>query len=105
MSRNPSLLEELGLDENTLSWHQLAACKNMPLDLFYETYEEDVEIAKAVDERCLSCPVMKECLLDAVENKDSGVRGAIFLNNGKQDKQRNLHKTPEVWERIQARLK
>ena len=77
----------------------------MPLSWFYEDYEDDEEIAKSVDDICLSCPVMKECLLDATDNKDYGVRGAIYLNNGKPDKMRNAHKTPEIWERIQAKLK
>jgi hypothetical protein len=104
VSNAPSLLEELGLDESTLSWHQLSSCKNMDLSLFYELYEDDVEIAKAVDERCLTCPVFRDCLMDATDNKDYGVRAAIYLVNGKPDKQRNAHKTEEVWARIQARL-
>jgi hypothetical protein len=100
----PSLLDELGLDERTLSWHQLAFCKGMELNLFYEIYEDDVEIAKAMDDVCLSCPVMKECLMDAYDNKDSGLRGAIYLNNGKPDKMRNAHKTEETWKKIQEKL-
>ena len=104
MSNDPSLLEELGLDESTLSWHQLSSCKGMDLNLFYELYEDDEEIAKAVDERCLSCPVFKDCLMDATDNKDYGVRAAIYLSNGKPDKMRNAHKTEETWKRIQERL-
>lgn len=105
MSEGPSLLELLGLDEATLSWHQLAFCKGMSLNWFYEGYEDDEELAKAMDEICLSCPVMNECLMEATDNKDFGLRGAIYLNNGKPDKMRNQHKTPEVWARIQERLK
>jgi len=104
MTTNPSLLDELGLDESTLSWYQLSSCRGMDLNLFYELYEENEEIAKAIDERCLSCPVFKECLMTATDDKDYGVRGAIYLSNGKPDKQRNAHKTPEVWSRIQERL-
>lgn len=114
MSDQPSLLELLGLEEETLSWHQIAFCKDMiperddegkVYDLFYEAYEEDEELAKAMDEVCLSCPVLKECLMEATDNKDFGLRGGIFLNNGKPDKMRNQHKTDEVWQRIQERLK
>lgn len=104
MSRGPSLLEELGLDEQTLSWHHLAMCKSMDLELFYEAYEDDEELAKAMDEVCLSCPVLKDCLMDGTDNKDYGLRGGIFLNNGKPDKMRNQHKSPEVWEKIRERL-
>jgi hypothetical protein len=94
----------LGLDEATLSWWQLSFCRGMDLNLFYEDYEADEELAKAMDEVCLSCPVMKDCLMDGTDRKDSGLRGAIYLNNGKPDKMRNQHKTPEVWARIQERL-
>lgn len=113
MSNGSSLLELLGLDEQTLSWHQLALCRNMLPerdengkinDLFYEAYEEDEEIAKAMDDVCLSCPVLKDCLLEGVDNKDFGLRGGTYLNNGKPDKMRNQHKTPEVWAKIQERL-
>lgn len=111
MNQLPNLLEELGLDEQTLSWHQLALCsgrktntEGMPLSWFYEDYENDEELAKAMDDVCLSCPVMKDCLMDATDCKDSGLRGAIYLDNGKPDKARNAHKTPEVWARIREKL-
>src|SRR5690348_8392931 len=98
----PSLLEELGLDEETLTWRHLALCNGMAPsnpdepDLFFEKYESDTEIAKAMDEVCLSCPVMKSCLLKANADKDYGLRGGIFLTNGKPDQAKNAHKTPEV---------
>lgn len=114
VSEGPNLLELLGLDEQTLSWRDLALCKRMipvrdkdgkVVDLFFEAYEEDEELAKAMDDTCLRCPVLKDCLLEGNDNKDYGLRGAIYLNNGKPDKMRNQHKTDEVWQRIQERLK
>lgn len=111
MSKSPSLLDELGLDESTLSWGKLALCggrhpgeEGMDLNWFFDDYEEDVELAKAMDSVCLSCPVMKECLLEAFDDKDYGLRGGIYLTNGKPDKARNAHKTPEVWAKIQEKL-
>lgn len=110
MPNEPSLLEELGLDEETLTWRHLALCSEMgptspdEPDLFFEKYESDSEIAKAMDEVCLSCPVMKDCLMKATDDKDYGLRGAIFLSNGKLDAAKNAHKTPEVWARIKERL-
>lgn len=104
MSNNPSLLEELGLDETTLSWHQLAFCKGMQLSWFYEDYEEDEELAKAMDDVCLSCPVLKDCLMNATDSKDFGLRGGIYLNNGKIDKNANKHKTDEVWSMIRGKI-
>ncbi len=105
VSERPSLLDELGLDEQTLSWHQLALCDGMELDWFYDSYEADEELARAMDDTCLRCPVLKDCLMDATDNKDYGLRGGIFLNNGKPDKMRNQRKTEEVWARIQEKLK
>lgn len=76
----------------------------MSLNWFFDDYEEDVELAKAMDSVCLSCPVMRECLLEAFDNKDYGLRGGIYLTNGKPDKARNGHKTPEVWAMIKEKL-
>ena len=104
MPNTPSLLDEMGLDEATLSWHQLAHCDGMDLGWFYKDYEEDEQMAIAMDEVCLACPVMRECFFDAADMKDYGLRGGVFLDNGKPDKLRNAHKTEEVWARIQERL-
>jgi hypothetical protein len=110
MYSGPSLIEELGLDEKSLTWRHLSLCggrsrgEGMPLKWFFEDYENDPEHAKAMDTICLSCPVMKQCLADGIENGDYGLRGAIFLSNGKKDNQKNSHKTPEVWKRIEEKL-
>ena len=99
-----SLIEELGLDEDTLTWHQLALCKNMDREDFYDNYESDPQVAKAIDEACLVCPVMKQCAM-AGEDGEWGVWGGIYWNGaGKPDKARNSHKSPEVWERIAKKL-
>jgi hypothetical protein len=105
-----SLLDELGLDEQTLTWRQLALCggrngEGMDINLFFDDYEDDKDLAVSMDEVCLSCPVMKDFLFEAQRKKDYGLRGAIYLNNGKPDRQANSHKTNEVWERIEDRLR
>lgn len=104
MSQSQSLLEEMGLDEQTLSWHQLALCDGMELSKFFEDYEDDKVVAAQMDNVCLSCPVMKECFSNAVRDKDYGLRAAIYFTNGKPDRQHNEHKTEEVWNRIRERL-
>lgn len=110
MPSKPSLLEELGLDEESVTWRHLALCNGMnptgpdEPDLFFEKYESDQEIAKAMDEVCLSCPVLAKCLMEAIDDKDYGLRGGIFLSNGKTDTAKNAHKTPEVWARIKEKL-
>jgi hypothetical protein len=106
-----SLLDELGLDEQTLTWRQLALCggrnpgdEGMDLNWFFDDYENDKELAAAMDDVCLSCPVMKQCLAEAIQKKDYGLRGGIFLANGKVDKEANSHKTEEVWEKIEEKV-
>lgn len=77
----------------------------MQINWFFDDYEADEELAKAMDEVCLSCPVLKECLMEATDMQDSGLRGGIYLKKGKPDRMRNQHKTPEVWARIQEKIR
>ena len=37
---------------------------------------------------------------DGVEMKEYGVRGGIYLNIGRIDKQYNSHKTKETWKEL-----
>lgn len=95
-----SLLDELGLDPENLEWFQLSLCDGMEIVWFYDMYESDQEIAKAVDDTCLSCPVIKECGLRGASG-EYGVWGGIYwAGNGKQDKAKNSHKTLEIWKSI-----
>lgn len=98
------VLSELGLDLDELEWQDLALCEGMPTNMFYDDYESDVQVAKIVDEACLSCPVMAQCLERGVENGEWGVWGGVYLVSGKQDKNRNAHKTADIWEAIRERI-
>lgn len=102
---NDSLRELLGLDLEDVTWKDLALCDGrMPTRLFYEDYESDEQVAKMVDDACLSCPVMAMCLTAGMDNDEWGVWGGIYLVSGKMDDNRNSHKTPEVWEKIKERI-
>ena len=94
------ILKELGIDEEDVKWYHLAACKNMHINWFYDDYENDKILAETTDQVCLNCPVAKQCYLDGVSYKEDGVRGGIYLNLGRVDKQNNSHKTKEVWARL-----
>jgi hypothetical protein len=95
-----SILKALGIDEEDVKWYHLAACKGMRINWFYDDYENDKIIAKTVDEVCLSCPVIKQCYKEGVEMKEFGVRGGVFMDLGRVDKQNNLHKTKEIWDAL-----
>ena len=97
-------LSELGIDLEDLEWQDLALCDGMVTNLFYDDYESDEQVAKVVDEACLSCPVMAQCLQRGVENSEWGVWGGIYLVSGKPDANKNSHKTPEVWQTIKEKI-
>lgn len=94
------ILAELGLDEEDIQWYQLAACKNMDVNWFYDRYESDQELAQQVDQVCLHCPVSKQCLEEGVNNKERGVWGGIYLDLGRIDKTFNRHKSSDTWKQL-----
>jgi hypothetical protein len=96
----PSLFDQLGIDEQDVKWYHLAACKNMSINWFYDDYEVDKELAKQIDQVCMHCPVLKQCHAEGVKNKEKGVRGGVYMDLGRPDKQHNSHKTPETWKEL-----
>lgn len=99
-----SILDSLGIDPVDFIWQDLALCVGMNPDLFFDTYETDVEVAKQIDEGCLSCPVMKECSAKGMGG-EYGVFGGVYWNgSGRPDFNRNAHKTEAVWTKIKNRL-
>jgi len=98
-----NILNDLGIDKDDLDWWHLAICRGMDTNLFYEKYEADSNIAKSIDEACLSCPVIKMCHESGVQNSEYGIWGGIYLNAGTTDKSRNLHKTTDVWKRLRSK--
>jgi hypothetical protein len=98
-----NILNNLNVDEDNLDWYKLALCLGMDTNLFFDKYEADVNIAKSIDEACLSCPVIKLCYDSGVANNDYGIWGGVYLNSGSHDKVRNAHKTKEVWKRIKEK--
>jgi len=92
-----NILNSLGVETDELDWFHLAACSGMDTNLFFDKYESDINIAKNIDQACLSCPVRKICYEAGVENNEHGVWGGIYLSAGSIDKTRNLHKTKEIW--------
>lgn len=98
-----SILNDLGINRDEFEWDDLAVCKGMDTNLFFDKYESDVNIAKNIDEACLMCPVSKICYDTGVENNEYGVWGGVYLNSGMVDKNKNLHKTPEIWKKLKKR--
>jgi hypothetical protein len=98
-----NILNDLGIDEDSFVWQDLAVCRGLDTNLFFEKYELDINIAKGIDEACLSCPVLKMCYDSGVKNNDYGVWGGVYLNSGSIDKSKNIHKTQDVWKRLRKK--
>ena len=94
------ILKQLGIDPDDVKWYHLAACINMPINWFYDEYENDSVVAEQADQVCLSCPVIKQCYQEGIKIKEFGVRGGIYMNLGRVDKQNNAHKTEETWQKL-----
>jgi hypothetical protein len=99
----PSIFTALGLDAEDLSWEDLALCSGMNTDWFYDDYDDEA-ISHMVDEACLSCPVMKQCMQQGVEGNEWGVWAGVYLVSGKADLNKNKYKSKETWARIRKRL-
>lgn len=101
----PSDVESvLGIDLDELEWQDLALCDGMETNLFFDEYESSEQVAQIVDEACLSCPVMVQCLMSGVDNSEWGVWGGVYLTSGKADANRNSHKSKETWKKIKERI-
>lgn len=104
-----SLLDELGIDPEDFEWQDLALCQGIEIKTpedhpLFDAYENDIETAKAQDEMCLVCPVIKQCFMAGAKG-EFGVWGGVYWNGaGKPDKNKNAHKSEETWDRIYKRV-
>ena len=98
------LLDSLGIDPQNFEWQDIALCRGLDTELYYDKYEDSAETARQIDEGCLRCPVFTQCFLAGADN-EFGVWGGVFWNgSGKPDRNKNSHKTPEIWAEIQKRV-
>jgi len=79
------------------NWKEEAVCNGDDVNLFFDTYEQDVEIRKEVDSLCSICPVARICFAVGVSQKAYGVWGGVYLDRGKVSREFNKHKTKQDW--------
>jgi len=91
-----NFLDKLGIEKDNIQWQDLALCLGMDTNLFFELYETDVNVAKSIDQACISCPVIEICYKYGRDSDNFGVWGGVYLTNGVRDKNKNLHKTKEI---------
>jgi len=86
------------------SWKNDGACFGYDTNFFFDKYEEDEQLRPAIDSLCMSCPVRKECFAIGVSNKEWGVWGGIYLENGEFSKEFNKHRSRADWEKTWRNL-
>lgn len=79
------------------NWKDKALCAGDDVELFFEKYEEDVEVRKEIDSLCSICPMARICFAVGVSQKAYGVWGGIYLDKGKVSREFNKHKTKQDW--------
>jgi len=78
-------------------WKDNSKCLDYDTNLFFDKYEEDQTIRPSIDAICRQCPVQKTCFAVAISEKEWGVWGGVYLENGEISKEFNKHKTKKDW--------
>ena len=75
----------LGLWEMMQSenWKKDARCNGYDTNIFFDKYEEDLDLRVGIDNLCAGCPVARLCFATGVSQKAWGVWGGVYLENGK----------------------
>lgn len=80
-----------------VEWKDRAACQGMDTELFFDKYEEDVNVRAATEDVCMNCPVVRDCLATGVSQKGTGVWGGIYLENGEISREFSKHLSKKDW--------
>lgn len=81
-------------------WKDEAPCRGYDTNIFFDKYEEDLELRPAVDKFCTECPLMRQCFAVGVSKKEWGIWGGVYLENGKISRDINRHRTKQDWATI-----
>ncbi len=82
---------------NKHKWKDDALCLDYDTNIFFDKYEEEESLRPAVDKLCSECPVAKQCFAVGISQKEWGIWGGIYLENGIISKEFNSHKTKQDW--------
>jgi hypothetical protein len=78
-------------------WKDDGTCLDYDTNLFFEKYEEDEQLRPAIDKLCSGCKVSNTCFAVGISQKEWGVWGGVYLENGIISKEFNNHKTKQDW--------
>lgn len=79
------------------AWKDESACKGYEVNLFFDEYEENEEIRPKIDALCASCPVARQCFAVGISQKEWGIWGGIYIENGKISREFNKHRSKPNW--------
>lgn len=82
---------------NKNEWKDQGLCRDYDTNLFFDKYEEDIDLRPAIDNLCSQCPMARQCFAVAVSQKEWGVWGGIYVENGKISREFNKHRSKEDW--------
>ena len=82
---------------NQHEWKDKGSCRDYDTDLFFEKYEENEELRPAIDKLCAECPMQRMCFAVGISQKEWGVWGGIYMENGKVSREFNKHRSKPDW--------
>lgn len=78
-------------------WKDKASCIDFDTNLFFDKYEEDETLRPAIESICEECPVRRQCFAVGVSQKETGVWGGIYLENGSISREFSRHRNKDGW--------
>lgn len=79
------------------NWEESAACNGFDRELFFDKYENDLNLRPAIEDLCSRCPIARKCFAVGVSRKEYGVWGGVYLENGKISREFGRHRTKADW--------
>lgn len=83
------------MDRN--AWKDDASCIDYDVNLFFEKYEENEALRPAIDKLCAECPVVRQCFAVGISQKEWGVWGGVYIENGKISREYGRHRNKQQW--------
>lgn len=82
---------------NQHEWKDQGSCRDFDTNLFFDKYEENETLRPAIDKLCADCPVARMCFAVGISQKEWGVWGGVYMENGKLSREFNKHRSKEDW--------
>lgn len=85
---------------NKHDWKEHAPCRGLDTNLFFDRYEENLELRPLVEKICAECPLARHCFAVGVSQKGWGVWGGIYLEDGKISREFGKHRSKQEWSNV-----